>query len=281
MFRHPPAARELIEVRARIRGAIHRGEVDAGSAGRRLIRDGLRLRASVSGAGEYGGGYHEYRESVAAWHHSSPVIPTVYSSDDAVAALLLAPGAGADQRSHFMVLAAKALAARGITTATFDFPYMADGRTVPDKPAVLEAHWRSMIASAADQSALANLPLFIGGKSMGGRIASQVAAQQIEGVRGLVFLGYPLHPPGKPEQRRDRHLPDIREPMLFVQGTRDPFGTAAEIRALLPRLHSRADLHEVADGDHSFKVRLSVTGMRQDAVFSQIFEAVAAFIRRA
>ena len=85
----------------------------------------------------------------------------------------------------------------------------------------------------------ATLPLFIGGKSMGGRIASQVASQGVSGVRGLVFLGYPLHPPGKPEQRRDAHLPAIREPMLFVQGTRDAFGTADEIRALLPRLQQR------------------------------------------
>jgi uncharacterized protein len=88
---------------------------------------------------------------------------------------------------------------------------------------------------------------------MGGRIASQVAAQGAEGVSGLIFLGYPLHPPGRPQQRRDAHLPRIAEPMLFVQGSRDTFGTADEIRQLLPRLPN-ASLHEVAGGDHSFKV---------------------------
>ena len=88
---------------------------------------------------------------------------------------------------------------------------------------------------------------------MGGRISSQVASQGVEGVEGLIFLGYPLHPPGKPEQRRDAHLPAITQPMLFVQGTRDAFGTADEIRSLLPKLQ-QATLHEVAGGDHSFKV---------------------------
>ena len=203
----------------------------------------------------------------------------VYSSDRAVAGLVLAHGAGGGQQSRFMVLAAGELAARGIVTATFDFPYMAQGRSVPDKPAVLEAAWRAAIDDAQAHPAFASLPLFIGGKSMGGRIASQVAAQHVEGISGLVYLGYPLHPPGRPEQRRDRHLPDIREPMLFVQGSRDQFGTAAEIRALLPALNPRAELFEVADGDHSFKVRVKVTGRREDAVHAEIFDEVARFIR--
>ena len=169
-----------------------------------------------------------------------------------------------------MVRTAEGLAARGIATATFDFPYMAARRSVPDRPPVLEQAWRDAIAQA--RSELGGLPLFIGGKSMGGRIASQVAAQGVEGVAGLVFLGYPLHPPGKPEQRRDAHLPAIREPMLFVQGTRDPFGTADEIRALLPKLQ-HATLHEVAGGDHSFKV--SGRGApKPDAVLDGILDVV-------
>jgi predicted alpha/beta-hydrolase family hydrolase len=206
--------------------------------------------------------------------------PTVYPSDRASAALLLAHGASGGQHSHFMVMAAKELSARGIAIGTFDFPYVAEGRKVPDKGPVLEAAWRAAIAAGRADSAFASLPLFIGGKSMGGRIASQVAAQQVEAIRGLIYLGYPLHPPGKPEQRRDRHLPDIGEPMLFVQGTRDQFGTAADIRALLPQLNPRAELHEVADGDHSFKVRVSIAGKKQTAVFEEIFDAVAAFIKR-
>jgi predicted alpha/beta-hydrolase family hydrolase len=200
----------------------------------------------------------------------------VYPSDPAVAALVLAHGAGGGSRSKFMVEAARALSSRGITVATFDFPYMAQGRSVPDKAPVLEAAWRAAIDEARAQT---RLPLFIGGKSMGGRIASQVAAQKVDGIAGLVFLGYPLHPPGKPEQRRDRHLPEISEPMLFVQGTRDPFGTAAEIRELLPRLNARTTLFDVEDGDHSFGVRLKVTGKKPDAVLNEIFDSVASFIR--
>ena len=125
-------------------------------------------------------------------------------------------------------------------------------RHVPDPAPVLEQHWRETIETA--RGMFPGLPLFIGGKSMGGRIASQVAAGHDCGpIAGLIFLGYPLHPPGKPQQRRDAHLPSIVEPMLFVQGSRDTFGTAAEIRELLPALQA-ATLHEVIDGDHSLKV---------------------------
>jgi uncharacterized protein len=174
-----------------------------------------------------------------------------YPAGAPVAALVLAHGAGAGQRSRFMVQAARGLAARGLSTATFDFPYMASGRKVPDRTPILEAAWRDAVEAA--RGAFPGLPLVIGGKSMGGRIASHVAAAGYPGLAGLVFLGYPLHPPGKPDQRRDAHLPSIAEPMLFVQGTRDAFGTADEIRDLLPRLRS-ATLHEVAGGDHSFKI---------------------------
>jgi predicted alpha/beta-hydrolase family hydrolase len=205
---------------------------------------------------------------------------TVYPSDRAAAALVLAHGAGGGQLSSFMVKAAHELAARGVSVATFDFPYMAAGRGVPDKPAVLEAHWRSVIDEARARADLGGVPLFIGGKSMGGRIASQVAAAGVDGVAGLVFFGYPLHPPGRPDQRRDAHLPSIRQPMLFIQGTRDQFGTADEIRALLPRLHGAAELTAIADGDHSFKTRQKVTGRKPDAALTDVFDAAAAFIRR-
>jgi predicted alpha/beta-hydrolase family hydrolase len=206
---------------------------------------------------------------------------SVYPSDRAAAALVLAHGAGGGQQSRFMVEAAREFAARGITVATFDFPYVTAGRSVPDKGPVLEAHWLKVIAEARKHPGLARLPLFIGGKSMGGRIASQVAAQHVDGIGGLVYLGYPLHPPGRPEQRRDGHLPDIAEPMLFVQGSRDQFGTADEIRKLLPRLNPKAQLFEVEDGDHSFKVRVSIAGKKQEAVLNEIFDRVAAFIRSA
>ena len=201
---------------------------------------------------------------------------TVYPSDRAEAGLVLAHGAGGGQTSSFMVRAGQELASRGITVATFDFPYITAGRSAPDKPPVLEAHWRAAIEAARRT----DLPLFIGGKSMGGRIASQVAAAGVDGVAGLVFFGYPLHPPGRPQQRRDAHLPAIRIPMLFIQGTRDEFGTSAEIRELLPRLHSDTELVEIADGDHSFKTRLKVTGRKPDTALVDVFDAAAAFIRR-
>jgi predicted alpha/beta-hydrolase family hydrolase len=186
------------------------------------------------------------------------------------AALVLAHGAGAGQASPFMVRVAKGLAARGICTATFDFPYILAKKHMPDKPPVLEDAWRKAIDAAGKD--FPGLPLFIGGKSMGGRIATHVAAQGCDGVKGVVLLGYPLHPPGRPQQRRDAHLPSVTEPMLFVQGTRDTFGSAADIAALQPTLKN-ATVHEVAGGDHSFK-----TSGKTDTL-EPIMDTVAAWIR--
>ena len=200
---------------------------------------------------------------------------TAYAASDPHAAIILAHGAGAGQKHPFMVRAARALAARGLSAATFDFPYMAERRSVPDRAPVLEAAWRTAIESA--RTTFGGLPLFIGGKSMGGRIASHVASQGNAGkLAGLIFLGYPLHPPGNPSKLRDAHLPAIAEPMLFVQGSRDTFGTADEIRALMPRLQ-RATLHEVIDGDHSLKVPKRAGD--PDAVLEHVFDVVAAWAR--
>ena len=176
----------------------------------------------------------------------------MYRSDKPFAALVLAHGAGAGQLSSFMVEAARGFARRGVSTATFDFPYITAKRKVPDRAPVLEQAWREAIEAARTQ--FRDLPLFIGGKSMGGRIATHVAAQKMGGaVKGVLLLGYPLHPPGRPEQRRDAHLPEIKEPMLFVQGERDTFGGTDEINALLPRLQD-ATVYEIPGGDHSFRV---------------------------
>jgi predicted alpha/beta-hydrolase family hydrolase len=194
---------------------------------------------------------------------------TLYPADTPKAALVLAHGAGAGQSSPFMVRAARGFAQRAISTATFDFLYIVDKRKVPDRAPVLEQRWRDALEEA--HHAFAGLPLAIGGKSMGGRIASHVAAQGLDGVDALVFLGYPLHPPGKPEQLRDAHLPQVAQRMLFVQGTRDPFGSSVEIAALLPRLQ-RATVHTVAGGDHSFKV----PGKKD--VLEDIMDVVAAFV---
>ena len=199
----------------------------------------------------------------------------VYPSDKPIAGFVLAHGAGAGQMSGFMVEAARGLSSRHITTATFDFPYITAKRKVPDRAPVLEQAWREAIESA--RSRMRDLPLFIGGKSMGGRIASHIAAQgNIGVVNGLVFFGYPLHPPGRPEQKRDEHLPGIREPMLFIQGGKDTFGGGDEIRALLPRLQ-RATLHEIEGGDHSFRV--SGGKARQQQVIVEVLDAAAAWIR--
>jgi len=197
----------------------------------------------------------------------------VYRSPRAFGALVLAHGAGAGQSSSFMVRMAEGLAERRLSTATFDFPYIAAGRKVPDRAPILERAWTDALAAAREQ--LPDEPLYIGGKSMGGRIATHVASLGVAApVSGVILLGYPLHPPGRPEQRRDAHLPAIREPMLFVQGSRDAFGPAEEIRRLLPYLQN-ATLHEIEGGDHSFKV----PGGRgaQEPVLVRIMDTVAAW----
>jgi uncharacterized protein len=199
----------------------------------------------------------------------------VYRSEKPFAALVLAHGAGAGQLSSFMVEAARGFATRGVSTATFDFPYITARRKVPDRTPVLEQAWREAIESA--RSDLGGLPLFIGGKSMGGRIATHVAAQKNVGrITGVLLLGYPLHPPGRPEQRRDAHLPDIAEPMLFVQGEKDAFGGTDEITALLPRFQ-RATLHGIPGGDHSFRVPGGKG--RQQETFEQILNVATDWMR--
>jgi predicted alpha/beta-hydrolase family hydrolase len=198
---------------------------------------------------------------------------TVYSTASPRAAFVVGHGAGAGQKSAWMVRVARGLASRGIHTATFDFPYMAAKRSAPDRAPVLEASWRDAIAVAREK--LGGLPLFIGGKSMGGRMASHVAAQKTETLAGVIFFGYPLHPPGNPQKRRDAHLPDIAEPMLFVQGSRDTFGTAEEIRALLPSL-KQATLYEVAGGDHSLKA--SSNAAKQDEVMERMLDHTVEWI---
>jgi hypothetical protein len=163
--------------------------------------------------------------------------------------LVLGHGAGAGQKHPWMRRVADGLGRRGISVVTFDFPYIAAKRKVPDPPAVLEAAFREAWTQACRDH---DGPFYAGGKSMGGRIASQVAAQNglTPAPAGLVYFGYPLHPPGKPAQRRDAHLPQIRIPMLFLHGTRDPFGSPEEMRALAASLPG-ASLELIDGGDHS------------------------------
>ena len=199
---------------------------------------------------------------------------TWYEATNPVATLVLAHGAGAGQKSAWMVKAAQELAARGVRVGTFDFPYMAAGKKVPDRAPILEAAWRDVLSVARDRAKDGRA--FIGGKSMGGRIATHIAAEGAEGIAGVVLLGYPLHPPGQPDKRRDAHLPQIKSPVLFVQGSSDTFGTGEEIKALLPTMQN-ATLHLIEGGDHSFKVRGGAAKVA--AAFEEAIAAVEGWIR--
>ncbi len=174
--------------------------------------------------------------------------------------LLLAHGAGGNQNSPFMVQFASGLSALGLRTITFNFLYTEAGRRVPDRTPKLETCYRAVVRWVGNHAE--QQPIFIGGKSMGARIASQVAAAPrpedeagtaAVDVAGVVALGYPLHPPGRPNQLRDSHLPRVATPMLVVQGSRDRFGTEAELRPVVARMPS-AELYLVEGGDHSLKV---------------------------
>jgi predicted alpha/beta-hydrolase family hydrolase len=197
------------------------------------------------------------------------------SGQDVDAALILGHGAGAGQRSAFMIEFAQSLAALGIQTTTFNFPYTEARRKLPDRRPVLDACYRSVIAAVHGRAP--QRLLFIGGKSMGGRIATHVtAADPTLPVTGLVLLGYPLHPPGKPDQRRDAHLPDIKRPVLIVQGSKDTFGVPAEFASVLERMSPVPVMHVIEHGDHSFKV--SRAGTRQTATHADIQQTIANWI---
>ena len=177
--------------------------------------------------------------------------------------LILGHGAGGNQLSPFMRQFAVGLEERGIDTVTFNFVYSEKGKGGPDQKPKLEACYLAVIETALAQRKLQGNRLAVGGKSMGGRIGSQVVAALETGelssdqggkISALVFLGYPLHPPGKPEQLRDAHLKHITTPMLFIQGTKDPFASPEELRGVIKKHRLPATLHLIEGGDHSFKV---------------------------
>lgn len=194
------------------------------------------------------------------------------------AAFIVAHGAGAGQSSAFMVAFAEALAERGLDVITFNFPYTEQKRRLPDRAPVLESCYASVIHEVVRRVPSASRHLFIGGKSMGGRMATQLAASDAAlPIAGLVLLGYPFHPPAKPEKRRDAHLPSVHWPMLVVQGARDTFGSPDEIRPTFAALDPPAVIHAVESGDHSFKVaRAGAAG--QAAIDTAIRDAVARWI---
>ena len=200
------------------------------------------------------------------------------AQDRAGVTLILGHGAGAGQDSDFMVGFATELATRGIDTVTFNFLYSEQGRRIPDPNDQLEACWRAVIGVIRDHKKFGQNALAIGGKSMGGRIASQVAAGGVDNLVGLVFLGYPLHPPGRPDRLRAKHLSDIKAPMLFVQGSRDAFGSPEELRLIIMPLEAPADLYVVEGADHSFKVPKR-SGVDQKIVYRAIQDHIAAWLR--
>jgi len=200
------------------------------------------------------------------------------SATPAAAALILGHGAGAGQHHAFMVEFAQALSALGLDVVTFNFLYTEQKRRMPDRAPVLEDCYRAVIDAVRDRLDSAKRALFIGGKSMGGRISTQVAAADAQlPLAGLVLLGYPLHPPAQPTKLRDAHLPLVRRPMLFVQGSRDTFGTPDELAPILARLTPAPVLYTVAGGDHSFKVSTKDPA-RQAEVHAEIQRTIARWV---
>jgi predicted alpha/beta-hydrolase family hydrolase len=195
---------------------------------------------------------------------------------DAWLLYVLAHGAGAGMRHSFLQSISAALATRGVATMRYQFPYMEAGSRRPDPPAVAEATVRAAVGQAA--VAAPDLPLIAGGKSFGGRMTSGAAASSLAEVRGLAFLGFPLHPPGRPGTRRADHLVRVDLPMLFLQGTRDQFAQSDLIAGVCQRLGSRATLHWVEGGDHSFGVPKS-SGRTPAAVLDELADMLVQWAR--
>jgi predicted alpha/beta-hydrolase family hydrolase len=240
---------------------------------------------------EVSGGTHTSDRTAGL--HYAPARPTGIT-------FVFAHGAGAGQRHPFMVTMATGLAARGLDVVTFDFPYVHAGRKLPDKAPVLESCFRAVCETA--RARIGAQPLVIGGKSMGGRIATHLGAQAAvadgqgtnvqdtdrrgadasgamlrdTALRGIVALGYPLHPPGKPAQLRTSHLPQIQVPVLIVQGDRDAFGSPDELRPFVETMPVPVTLHVIPGGDHSFVSK----AIPRAAVYETIGDVVAAWLSR-
>ncbi len=191
---------------------------------------------------------------------------------------MLAHGAGAGMTHPFMQSLASELTAERVATWRFEFPYMKQRRKIPDKPAVLIA---SIIAAVhAASEAAPDLPLFAGGKSLGGRMTSLAAAEHgLGNVRGLVFFGFPLHPPSQPGTKRAEHLRGVRLPMLFLQGTRDPFADLKLLRPICNELGARVTLHVIETADHSFHV-LKSSGRTDADVLQESARTVGVWARQ-
>ncbi|HEV8399183.1 MAG TPA: alpha/beta family hydrolase [Gemmatimonadales bacterium] len=192
------------------------------------------------------------------------------------ALLVLAHGAGAGMRHPFLERIAELLGERSVATYRYEFLYMERRSGRPDSPAVAEARVREAVIDAARVAP--GLPVFAGGKSFGGRMTSQAQAHEpLPGVQGLVFLGFPLHPPGRPGTNRAEHLSDVQVSMLFLQGTRDEFAGLDLLRPIVKKLGKRATLHIVESGDHSFKV-LKRTGRTDVDVMTELADTITSWV---
>jgi uncharacterized protein len=195
-------------------------------------------------------------------------------SDRASSVLILAHGAGADMNHEFMEYFADALGSDALAVARFNFRYIEAGRRAPDKQPVLESTYRDVVEQIVDERSPERV--FIGGKSMGGRIGSNIVASGTH-ADGLVYLGYPLHPPGRPERIRDAHLGDIKAPQLFVEGTRDPFCPLETLAEVIGKRKLNADVVVIDDGNHSLKVRKS-SGRSTKEAWNEAIQSIAAWI---
>jgi uncharacterized protein len=192
------------------------------------------------------------------------------------ACFVFAHGAGAGMTHAFLERVAAELCDRDIASLRYQFPYMEKRSRRPDAPAIAHATVRAAVEEAA--RCCPGLVLFAGGKSFGGRMTSQAQAiAPLPGVRGLVFLGFPLHPAGKPSETRARHLSDVGIPMLFIQGTRDKLAESQLLEPLVKRLGASASLHPVQEADHSFEV-LARSGRKHDEVIREVVDMMAAWI---
>jgi predicted alpha/beta-hydrolase family hydrolase len=211
-----------------------------------------------------------------AVNHAIRVSGLLQTPPRARACYVLAHGAGAGMDHPFMVDVARELALRGVATLRYQFPYIERGARRPDPPQLAQATVRAAVA--ATLGLLPELPLIAGGKSFGGRMTSQTQAKaSLQGVCGLAFLGFPLHPAGRPTQDRGEHLFDIQIPMLFLQGTRDTLAALDQLEPLCKKLGRRATLKLFADADHSFRVPAH-TGRKDAQVLGDVLDALAAWL---
>jgi uncharacterized protein len=188
---------------------------------------------------------------------------------------VLAHGAGAGMTHPFMATMAGLLFDRGIATLRYQFPYMEKGSGRPDSPKIAEAAVRTAVAEAGKHAP--TLPLFAGGKSFGGRMTSQAEAHGAMGVKGLAFLGFPLHPPGAPAETRGEHLAEVTVPMLFLQGTKDEFAELSLLKPLVKRLGRRATLRLIEDANHSFRVPAK-TGLKEAEIMTELADTLTGWI---